>query len=165
MFLLFLPLKALLPFIQLHEFLECGQCLARIDALSCYLHAFLNALLSLLHHLDSEGGIGENDVLLGRKRSVFKHGIEDFLRLFLGGTTLNLFWLGNLEAQILRLEDALVIIGGYLEIAGKRNLIITIDAVYDAIVDAQLLIYLVVKAHLVEIGHTQQLALWLTRIY
>ena len=38
-------------------------------------------------------------------------------------------------------------------------------AVHNAVVDAQLLVNLVVEAHLVEIGYPQQLALRLTRIY
>ena len=51
--------------IDLYEFLKGSECLTRVNALSCYLHTFLYALLSLLHYLDAEGCIGENDVLLG----------------------------------------------------------------------------------------------------
>ena len=57
------------------------------------------------------------------------------------------------------LEDALVLLGGYLEVAGERNLVIAIDRVYDTIVDANLLVNLIVEAHLVEVSHAKQLAL------
>ena len=76
-------LRLLLPFylftfkapltVDLYEFLEGSECLTRVNALSCYLHTFLYALLSLLHYLDAEGCIGENDVLLGWEGTVFKH--------------------------------------------------------------------------------------------
>ena len=46
-------------------------------------------------------------------------------------------------------------LGGYLEVACQRDLVVTIDRVHDTVVDTNLLIYLVVQAHLVEVGYTQ----------
>ena len=64
-----------------------------------------------------------------------------------------------MQSQVLRTEDALVLIGGYLEVARERNLVIAVDGVHDAVVDAQALINTAIETHLVEIGDTQQLAL------
>ena len=69
-----------------------------------YLH---DALLSLLHYLDAEGCIGENDVLLGWEGTVFKYCIKDVLSLFLGCSASHLFRFGYLETETLRLEDLL----------------------------------------------------------
>ena len=117
-FFTFLPFKKPLT-IQFYKFLECSECIATIDALSCNLHAFLNTLLSLLHNLNTEGGIGKYDILLGRQCTVLKYGIKDFLSLFLCGTTSNFLWFSNFKTKILWLEDALIMIGRYLEITGQ----------------------------------------------
>ena len=114
----FLPLKSPLS-VYLYEFLEGSERLTRVDALSCNLHTFLNALLALLHHLDTEGCIGENDVLLGWESTVFKHRIKDVLCLFLGSSASHLFRFGNLETEILRFENLLIVVGGNLEVTGE----------------------------------------------
>ncbi len=58
-------------------------------------------------------------------------------------------------------EHALVVVGGHFELPGERNLVVAVDAVHDGIVDAYAAIHVAVKAHLVEVGHAEQLALWL----
>ena len=88
--------------------------------IDCLLYtSFLYALLSLLHYLDAEGCIGENDVLLGWEGTVFKYCIKDVLSLFLGCSASHLFRFGYLETEILRFEDLLIVVGGYLEVAGE----------------------------------------------
>ena len=51
--------------------------------------------------------------------TVFKHCIKDVLSLFLGCSASHLFRFGYLETEILRLEDLLIVVGGYLEVAGE----------------------------------------------
>ena len=150
--------------VQFHELLEGAEGSAAVDALAGNGDALLDALLSLLQHLDAEGGVGQHDVLLGGQGTVLEYGVEDLCGLFLGGTAHEFLGLGNVEAEVLGREDALVVLGGDLEVARQRDLVVAVDGVHDAVVDANLLIHLIVEAHLVEVGHTQQLALGLTGV-
>ena len=61
--------------------------------------------------MDTEGCVGQNDVLLGWQGTIFEYTVEDGSSLFLGSTANKLLGLGNLEAKVGGLEDALVLLG------------------------------------------------------
>ena len=89
---------------------------------------------------------------------VLEDGVENQLGFLFGGASYQFLRLGRLEADVLRAEDALVVVGRHLEVACERDLVVAVNAVNDAVVDTQTLIDLLVEAHLVEIGNAEQLA-------
>ena len=144
---------------EFDKLLEGAEGRAAVDALAGDGDALLDALLTLFEYLDAEGGIGEHDVLLGGEGAILEHGVEDLSGLFLSGTAYEFLGLGNLESQISGREDTLVVLGGHLEVASEGDFIVAVDGVHDAVVDADLLVHLIVEAHLVEVGDTEELAL------
>ena len=75
----------------------------------------------------AECGVGQHDVFLGGQCAVFQHAVEYLGSLFLGGAAHEFFGLGNLEAEVAGLEDAFVLPGGHLEVAGEADLVVAVD--------------------------------------
>ena len=139
--------------------MEGFQSIATVDAFTSDRNTFLNTFFSFFEYLDAKGCIGKHDVFLRRECPILKYSIEDFSSLFLCCTTSKLLGFGKVETEVLWSKNPFIIIGCHFEVAGKRDLILSIDGVDDTIVDAYFLIYLMVETHLVEIGHTQKLTL------
>ena len=137
---------------------------AAVNGLTGDLDTFLDFFLTAFQHLDAKGGIGQYDVFLSWQRAVFQNSVEDSGRFLFGRAAHEFFGFGDLESQVGRLEDALVVVGRYLEIARQRDLVIAVNAVDDPVVNTDALIYLMIEAHLIEIGHAKQLAFGLAGI-
>ena len=76
---------------------DVTEIVLNVKSIIARLHTLLNALLALLHHLDTKGCICQYDILLGRKCSVFKYGVKDVLCLLFSSSTSHLFRFGCLE--------------------------------------------------------------------
>ena len=155
----------LISAINLSKLAEGGICAAAVYRLPRYGYTLANVFLSLFQNLDAESRIGKHHILLCLQSRVLQYGIENLSCLILIGSTNELFGSGIGKAKVGRTEHLLVAIGSDLEVASEAYLVIAVDTVHDAIVNAQFLVHLTVQAHLVEIGHTQQLALGLRWIY
>ena len=141
--------------VNLPKLLERCQCSSALYRLSCYVYTFLNGFLSAFECLDAKCRIGYNDVLLGWQCTVLKHCIEYLGGFLFGGTGYEFFGLCLLHTEIGGREDTLIGIGGNLEVARKRNLVVSVDAVDYSVIDTQATIHLAVELHLTESGYAQ----------
>ena len=147
--------------INLRKLTESGIRTTAVYRLPRYGNALADVLLPFFQNLNAEGRIGKHHILLSLQCPVLQYGIEYLCSLILIGSSDKFLGSGIGKAKVGRTEHLLVAVCRNLEVAREAYLVIAVDAVHDAVVNTYLLIYLAVEAHLVEIGHTQQLALGL----
>ena len=144
--------------VQFNKLLQSLQCASALDALAGNGHALVDALLGI-DNLNGKGRIGNHHLFMVNLASVAEHIVKHFGSLLFGFAALQVLGVGNVQLDVGWFEQLFVFVGGYLEVARQRYFIVAVNAGLDAVVNANLLINALVETHLVEVGHTQQLAL------
>ena len=142
--------------INLDQFLQAREGTLAVDALKGHVETFANALFGI-HQLNGKGGVDGHGRALTIGGCAFQYGVEDVLGLLGRAAAVELFLTDLGQTEVGGNQYPLVVARQDLERTGERNLVVTVKTVDDALVDVDLLQHVVVKAHLCQVGHTQQL--------
>ena len=155
LFIIYL-LSLLLLAIYLYKLLERFQRTSAEKRCARFFHTRFDALFGT-DGVNAKGSIDKHTVALEVGGCATKHVVENCGSLFGGVATMECLRRSNVEAQLRRTVDALRVVGHHLEVVGQRYFVIPVKARNYGEPDAYLLKCVGVEAHLLKVGHTEEL--------